>query len=226
MKTIAVIPCHDEEKHIAEVVKKSLQHVDQVLVEDDASTDATSRLARGAGAFVVNIKTNHGAGYAVVRGLKLAKIALDADIIVILDGDGQHNPDEIPKLIVSIAEDSADIVMGQRFEGNMPPYRRFGNNVLSFVCNIGATFKPPDAMSGYWAISTKAIPELTENKWGWAVELLIKSRNNGSRMMGVPVEAIYHDKYSDNSAVSPLRLGLSLLWMIIKWRFKVEVFKR
>ena len=227
MKTIAVIPCRNEAKHIAEVVSEAAKYVDKVIVSDGRSTNGTRSLAREAGA---KIRASHakeiiGYGACVKRGFAAALVN-EADIIVLLDGDGQHNPAEIPKLLEPIKQGKADIVMGQRLDGNMPRYRRFGNKMLTAICNTGARFRPPDALCGYWAVSVKALPKLTENKWGVAVELLIKSRANGCRMMGVPIEAIYHDNYEDNSSVPPLKLGLSLLWLIIKWRLKVEVLKR
>lgn len=226
MKTIAVIPCRNEAKHITGVIKGTSPHVDMVIVSDGRSKDGSQKLAREAGA---KVRISHskeiiGYGACIKRGIEMA-MANEADIIVLLDSDGQHNPSDIPKLIAPIKHGKADIVMGQRIEGNMPRYRRFGNKMLSLVCNIGADFKPSDALCGYWAFLVDLMPELTENKWGLAVELLIKSRTNGSRMMGVPIEAIYHEDYAENSANSSIKLGLSLLWLIIKWRLKCEVFK-
>lgn len=226
MKTIAIIPCRNEAKHIVAVVTKARQHVDSVWVADDHSTDDTVLLAIGAGASVfTHIKCN-GVGSAIREGIMLAKKYQRPDIIVLLDGDGQHNPDDIPKLIEPIKQGRADIVMGQRVKGKVPTYRGFGIKFLTLACNIWTKMQIPDAMTGFWAVSANSIPNLTENKWGYAVEMLVKSRNNRCRMMGVPIEAIYHSKYSDNSTTSPLKLGLYLLWVIIKWRLKVEVFKR
>lgn len=225
MKTIAIIPCHNEAKHIAAVVEKARQYVDVVWVIDDYSTDDTWIVAGAAGAVVMANAFGHGLGSAVRYGLQCSWFE-KAKIIVLLDGDGQHNPDEIPKLIKPIKQGTADIVMGQRVKGNMPTYRGFGIKFLTLACNIWTKMQIPDAMTGYWAVSTKSLPKLTENKWGLAVELLIKTRNNGCRMTGIPVEAIYHSKYSDNSTTSPLKLGLYLLWIIIKWRLKCEVFRR
>lgn len=225
MKIVAIIPCHNEAKHIAGVVTKARKHVDHVLVVDDGSTDSTANAARGAGAFVFRRTINHGAGFAVSHGINLAIETLSPDIIVILDGDGQHDADEIPKLLECIDNKYYDVVMGIRMKGDMPKYRRFGNKLLSFVCNMGASFRPADALTGYWAFKVNAIPELTENKWGWAIELFVKSRIK-KRIRVLQIKAIYHDRYSDNSATSPIWLGLVLLWMIIKWRFKVEVLKR
>ena len=225
MKTVAVIPCHNEAAHIGAVVTKAKKHVDHVLVVNDGSTDYTTRAASGAGAYVKTLERNHGAGYAVTAGIKLAITTLKPDVIVILDGDGQHDPNEMPKLLEYIDNKYYDVVMGIRVKGYMPPYRRFGNKLLSFACNIGAKFRPADALTGYWAIKVNTIPKLTENSWGWAIELFIKSRIK-HRIRVLPVKAIYHDRYSDNSATAPAWLALVLLWTIIKWRWKVEVLKQ
>lgn len=224
MKTVAVIPCHNEAAYIGAVVTKAKKHVDHVLVVNDGSTDYTTRVASGAGAFVRTLEYNHGTGFAIRTGINLAIETLSPDIIVILDGDGQHDPEEIPKMLKPLSE-YADVVMGIRIEGKMPKYRRFGNNLLSFACNTGNEIKLADSLTGFWAMKIKAIPELTEKTWGWAVELLVKSRK-GNWVVGVPVKAIYHARYSDNSAVSPIWLSLVLLWTIIKWRWKVEVLKQ
>ncbi len=225
MKTVAVIPCHNEAGHIGAVVTKAKKHVDYVLVVNDASTDNTCEAASGAGAYVRTIETKHGAGFAIATGIKLAADALKPDIIVILDGDGQHDPEEIPKLLKAKERYQVDVMMGIRTLGKMPAYRRFGNNILSFICNIGSDIKPADSLTGFWAMSVVNIPELTEKKWGWAIELFIKVRKK-SIMATIPVKAIYHARYSDNSATSPVWLALVLLWMIIKWRFKVEVLRQ
>lgn len=225
MKTVAVIPCHNEATHIAGVVTKAKKHVDHVIVIDDGSVDSTANAARGAGAFVFRRTINHGAGFAVSHGINLANETLSPDIIVILDGDGQHDANEIPRLIHPIIVDLADIVMATRLKGGMPKYRSFGNKVLTWLCNTGNSFKPEEAMTGYWAVSSKSLPEITEKRWGWAVELLVKSRQD-YRITTKPVYSIYHARYSDNSAVSPVWLGLVLLWMIIKWRFKIEVLRQ
>lgn len=228
MRIIAVIPCLNEAKHIAGVVSEAKKHVDIVLVSDGGSTDSTPRIASGVGAAVLLPGAAFITGYGAViqRGIKYAKDKMGADIIVLLDGDGQHDPADIPSLLAPVLCGRADVAMGCRIIGDgMPRYRRFGNRVLSAICNVGAHFKPPDAVTGYWAVATKAMPALTEKKWGMAIELLVKTRGAGWSMAGVPVRAVYHENYTDNSSVSPLRLGLSLLWSICKWRSRVEVFK-
>jgi glycosyltransferase involved in cell wall biosynthesis len=204
-------------------VKSTRNYVDSVLVCDGGSTDKTAELATKAGAWVHVGKL--GLGNNLRGGLKAAS-DLKADVIVLLDGDGQHNPKDIPLLLEHIVKHDADIVVGNRFiNPDMPGYRQFGNGLLSSVFNLGSHQKCPDAMSGFWAIRANAIPQLKENGWGIYVELLEKARTNGFRLMCCPIHTIYHSSYKDNSTLSPSTLGVILLWSILKWRLKCEVLR-
>ena len=113
-KVVATIPCFNTEPFIAGVVSKARKHVDQVIVIDDGSLDGTVEAARAAGALVIGHGTNRGYGEAIKSCFEAARVN-NADVLVILDGDGQHNPDEIPKLIAPILNEEADLVIGSRF---------------------------------------------------------------------------------------------------------------
>ena len=227
MKTVAVIPTWNEAKHIARVVVQTRRQVSAVLVTDDCSVDGTRNVAIECGARVTTNTGERGYGSNIWHGITHARKNLAPDVLVILDGDGQHDPGEIPLLLAPILAGSADVVMGCRTNGHgMPAYRRAGNRVLSFVCNVGSSQTFPDALSGFWAIRAGCVPALTERKWGIAVELLIKARAAGYRLGGVPVRPIYHDNYADNSTTTPLDLAWALLRCIVKWRVKVEILSR
>src|SRR5512133_2588974 len=111
---IAAIPALNEETAIGSVVLRTKKYVDDVYVIDDGSTDATSIIAKLAGAHVIRHETNLGKGIGI-RDAFLKAREMDADILVCLDGDGQHNPDEIPRLLDPIKNDQADMVIGSRF---------------------------------------------------------------------------------------------------------------
>ena len=98
-KVVVAIPCFNTEPFIGDVVSKTKKYVDQVIVINDGSHDATTEVARGAGASVLIHRTNKGYGESIKSCFDAAK-ANDADILIILDGDGQHNPDEIPQVLV------------------------------------------------------------------------------------------------------------------------------
>jgi glycosyltransferase involved in cell wall biosynthesis len=113
-KIIAAIPCFNTERFIADVVSNAKKYVDQVIVIDDGSYDGTAERARAAGVLVINHGTNRGYGEAIKSCFEAAKTNA-ADVLVILDGDGQHNPDEIPKILAPILNKEADVVIGSRF---------------------------------------------------------------------------------------------------------------
>lgn len=147
-KVVAAIPCYNTEKYIKEVVTKTKKHVDQVIVIDDGSTDNTAKAARSAGAKVISHKYNLGKGTSMITVLKNTY----ADIIVFLDGDGQHNPEEIPLLLVPILEDKADLVIGSRHlrasKVSSPSFiRRLTNIIASLTISIVTTIFLPLALS-------------------------------------------------------------------------------
>ena len=126
-KIVAIIPAYNEEKELADVIEGTLKHVDKVIIVNDGSVDNTAEVALNAGAELINHNTNLGKGEALKTGFK----AVDNDsIIVTIDGDGQHNPNEIPDLLKPIIDDGADFVNGSRYmngpEENTPAYRRGG----------------------------------------------------------------------------------------------------
>ena len=112
MKTIAAIPCYNEGLAIGSVVLKAKRHVDEVLVVDDGSTDDTAAIAEDAGAVVVTHDKNTGYGAAIRSCFDYAK-QQNADIMVILDGDGQHDPSKIPDFVFeALTTNGADVVIG------------------------------------------------------------------------------------------------------------------
>jgi len=105
-KIIAAIPAYNEERFIGSMVLKAKKYVDEVIVIDDGSTDSTAEIARAAGAKIIRHDTNYGKGIAVNAAFKKARDA-KVDILVLLDGDGQHNPFEIPAILKPILDKKA-----------------------------------------------------------------------------------------------------------------------
>ena len=126
MKTVAVIPAHNEEESIAEVVEKTRNFVDSVVVVDDGSVDNTFRNAEKADITLRHV-VNMSKGLALLTGIEAA-LKEDADIIVTLDGDNQHDPTDIPRFVNILKEENLDIIFGSRqLNGTMPHILRFGN---------------------------------------------------------------------------------------------------
>src|SRR3989338_1971597 len=128
MRVAAIIPAYNEEKHIAEVIIGTKQYVKDVFVVDDGSKDKTTEYAKNAGAIVLCHIVNMGKGVALKTGFEATK---DFDVVITLDGDGQHDPKEIPRFLKTLEEQQADIVIGGRkLNANMPFIFRFGNYLL------------------------------------------------------------------------------------------------
>ena len=157
MKLIAMIPAFNEEKTLGEVILKSKNYVDQVIVIDDGSQDKTSQIALQNGATVYRHLINRGSGGAVGTGIRAALLN-EADVIVTLDADEQHDPAEIPKLIKPIIEGEADAVIGSRFltRQPMPLFRKMGVSFFNLVIFLLFGVKSTDSQSGMRAFNKKA----------------------------------------------------------------------
>jgi glycosyltransferase involved in cell wall biosynthesis len=217
---VAGIPAYNEEKTIAEVVLKAGCHVGEVLVCDDGSKDMTQIIARKNGAHVLEHKKNMGYG-ATMQTLFIKARELGADVLVVFDGDGQHDPDEIPELIKPVLEGRADIVIGSRFmQGariNVPLYRRMGILVITLLTKIFSGYPISDAQSGFRAFNHRALEELkmTEDGWGSSVEVFFRAHDVGLRIVEVPVNCDYKD-YPKASKHEPLRQGISIVASIFR----------
>jgi glycosyltransferase involved in cell wall biosynthesis len=212
---VAGIPAYNEEKTIAEVVLKAGCHVGKVLVCDDGSKDRTQIIARKNGAHVVDHKKNMGYG-ATMQTLFIKARELSADVLVVFDGDGQHDPDEIPELVKPVLEGRADMVIGSRFMGgarrDIPFYRRMGILAITLLTKMFSGCPISDAQSGFRAYSSRALEELklTEVGWGSSVEVFFRAHDVGLRIVEVPVNCDYED-YPKASKRDPLRQGLSII---------------
>lgn len=213
-KIIAVIPAFNEEKYVGTVVLRTRQYVDEVVVVDDGSTDQTADVARLAGAIVIRHEENKGYGAAVQRLLAEAKRRA-ADVVVLLDADSQHSPDEIPHLIKPVSE-GFDLVIGSREKRrvDIPLYRRIGLRVISFFSYILSREKVADSESGFRVFSKEAIArlELRENGMSVSAETIAKAAEEGLKITERPISIRYT---RDGSTLNPVVHGFEVLGRII-----------
>jgi hypothetical protein len=139
---------------------------------------------------------------------------------VTLDGDGQHDPDEIPAVVAPILEAEADIVIGSRFLGgynNVAPYRKFGIDVITFLYNFGAREKITDGQSCFRAYSKQALEilQIREDGFGFSVETLVQARKAGLRIGEASISCIYHE---ESHSMNPVLHGVGVALMVIKHR--------
>lgn len=210
-RIVAIIPAYNEEDALADVIAKTSQYVDEVIIVNDGSSDKTAEVAIEAGAKLISHSTNLGKGEALKSGFE----AIDDDsIIVTIDGDGQHNPDEIPAIIKPIIEDGADLVNGSRYmngpEENTPAYRRVGQKVLDIATNISAGIKVTDSQSGFRAFSprTKGVFRFKDTGFGIESEMLVDAAEAGLKIVEVPITVRYD---LDGSTKDPVTHGVGVL---------------
>jgi len=216
--TLAVIPCYNEEATIGSVVLKAKRHVDEVLVVNDGSIDDTAKIASDAGAIVISHKKNEGKSVGIRTGFKYA-LANNFDYVITLDGDGQHNPDEIQNVLGNLLNNGHDISIGLR-SGNrteMPKWRRVGKRMLDYATSFGNGGYLTDSQSGFRAFNKKAITGLISKLKGDAFsvesEQLIKAHELGLKVDHTHVTCKY--KNLDTSTKGPAYHGFSVLRYII-----------
>ena len=221
MRVVALIPAYNEEKNIASVVAKARKYVDVVLVVDDGSRDKTRETAKSAGAVVISYPQNKGKAEAMRVGFKEC-IKMKSDVIVVLDADGQHDPDEIPRFLEKVNEGS-DIVVGARqFDKSvMPKIRIFANSFSSWVTSLVCRTKILDSQSGYRAIKTFVIRKipLTSQRYQIETEMLIKAAKCNFKITFIPIKTIYRKeaKSKVNQIIDPLKF-LLLVFKLSFWK--------
>ncbi|MFX0135399.1 MAG: glycosyltransferase family 2 protein [Candidatus Hodarchaeota archaeon] len=202
---VACIPAFNEEKNIGGVIIRALKYVDRVVICDDGSSDLTGEIAMGLGAIVVRHERNMGYGVALKSSFQEA-IKLGADIIVTLDGDGQHDPKEIPRLLKRLGTGDVEIVIGSRFlvggGTNAPKWREAGIKMITGLTS-NKELEVTDAQSGFRAFNRKALESLvlTEEGMGISTEILLKAGENGLKVAEVPVNISYSEGSSTHNPV-------------------------
>ena len=215
---IVCIPAYNEETKIKDVIKKSLPYVDKVVVCDDGSTDDTAVLAKKAGAVVIYHEKNLGYGAAISTLFDYCR-KNNAEIMVTLDGDGQHNPDQIPDLINVILKHKVDVVIGSRSlrdDKDLPSYRRTGIKIITSTINSATNLKVTDSQSGFRAYSKPTIDLIhpTESGMGVSTEILVKISNNGLSIAEVPITVSYT---GDTSTEHPVTHGSHVIGTTLKY---------
>lgn len=214
---VACIPAFNEESTIGGMVVRTMKHVDRVVVCDDGSGDLTGEIAGRLGAAVVHHERNLGYG-AALRSLFREALKLGADVVVTLDGDGQHDPSEIPRLVRRLGVGDVGIVIGSRFieggDSGTPSWRKNGIKLISGLVSNNRQ-QLTDAQSGFRAYNKHSLESLvlTEDGMGVSTEILVKAGENGLRIAEVPVIISYS---KDSSTHNPVVHGLDVILSTVK----------
>jgi len=218
-KVIVTIPCLNTGRTIGKVLSGAKKYVKKVIVINDGSTYSTAEQAEALGAVVVTHAVTRGYGGAISSCFEVAR-AENADIVVILDGDGQHDPDDIPAVLAPVLNGQADVVIGSRFLGgknSVPGYRKFGIKVITFLFNVASRTKVSDTQSGFRAYSKRIFENytLSEEGMGISIETLEKARGKGAVIKEVPISCAYNTSVFTLKTISH---GLSVALSVVRIR--------
>jgi glycosyltransferase involved in cell wall biosynthesis len=217
-QTAAVIPAYQDEKHIGDIVRRTRERLDHVLVVDDGSSDQTAQRARDAGAEVIVHDQNRGKGEAIKTGLGYW---MDREVmwVNLLDSDGQHLPEEIDRFLTAAGATQLTFFIGNRMNNlaGMPFIRRVVNRYMSRQISRVCGQEIPDTQCGFRMLHRQLIPQLLGggDRFDYDTEVLIIASRKGYRIESVPITTIYTDQVSK---IRPLRDAIRFLKLM--WRYR------
>lgn len=215
-RIVVIIPSYNEERFIGSVVLKLLRFPVTVIVVDDGSTDGTASVADAAGAVIVHLPCNQGKAAALNAGFQHAR-ELNPDVIVIIDADGQHLPEELPRVVQPVLDGVADIAVGSRYlsiKNHVPAQRVFGHLLFKWLTSVASGEEITDTQSGYRSFSPRAFKLIDFRSPGFSVEseMQFLAHELDLRMVEVPISV----QYTDPPKRSLIQQGWSVLNGVLK----------
>lgn len=219
MAVRVLIPAYNEANAIGEVIDKVKSKGLTLLVVDDGSSDNTAEIAISKKVDVLRHTTNLGKGASLKDGFN-DTLKGDYESVLVLDGDGQHDPGEIPNFLKKMRESGADIVVGNRMNDiqSMPLKRKLTNKFMSYLISKIAKQEIPDTQCGYRMIKTKVLKDIkiSTSKYEIESEILLKAAKKGYKIQSVPIKTIYKGQKSQINPVTDTIRFFSFLFKILR----------
>lgn len=216
MKICAILPAFNEAEYISGIISKIKSFSVDVIVVDDGSQDETASLAKRQGAFLIQYKTRRGKGSSLKDGFDYAR-KNNYDIVITMDADGQHDPEEIPLFLKKAEDLSPCIVVGNRMANptGMPAIRIFTNRLMSAVISAICQQKIPDTQCGYRLFPKDVLSsiDIEARRFEIESELLIKLSKKGYKIESVPIKSIYA---GETSRINPIFDTFRFIGFLIK----------
>ena len=241
-KIAVVVPAYNEELLIGKVITTMPEFVDKIIIVDDQSTDRTVEVVKEYGQtmpeklILIRHEENGGVGKSITTGYKRA-LTEKMDIVAVMAGDAQMDPQELPKILDPVVHDEVDYTKGNRlFSGEawriIPRYRYLGNAFLSLLTKIASGYwHVTDSQTGYTAISAEALRTLRLDRlyprYGYPNHLLTKLNVYSFRVKDVPIRPVYN--IGEKSGIRLLKVIPTLSWLLVKcffWRMKEKYIIR
>jgi glycosyltransferase involved in cell wall biosynthesis len=221
-KIVAIIAAYNLEDSIADIVKRTLQFVPHAIVVADGSSDHTAENARKSGAATPDPVMKRGKGYAVIKGIKASR-EYSPDIVILMDGDGQHLPEEIGKVIRPIIEEDIDMVAGSRMKGELRTslVNKIGNVGLKIISFLVTGRWLTDTESGFHAFKASKLYSLKLSSTGYEFEseLLLRAIKNKLTICEVPITVPF--KRAGVTVRDGIKIGWYKIYKGIKIRFNI-----
>lgn len=216
MKLCAVIPVYNESKAISNVVTQVRQQNLDVIVIDDGSSDNSADIARNCGAIVLKNITNQGKGASLIQGLNYV-LNNNFDAAILMDGDGQHLPQDIPLFLQKYEATNAPLIVGNRMQNtkSMPPVRYLTNKFMSWIISKVANQDITDTQCGFRFITKDLISKIkfTTRRYETESEMLIQAANLGYKIESIPVQTVYR---GEKSQINPFLDTLRFIFFIVR----------
>ncbi len=213
-----IIPAYNEDANLGRVLRESLSYCPHIFVIDDGSTDRTQELAAASGTVLLRHEVNRGKGQALKTGFKKA-IAEGFKAVITMDGDGQHDPAEIPKFLETYRRTGIPVLVGNRMKNlaGMPLIRQLTNRMMSWIINRQINQYIPDTQCGYRLYRCDVVAYISAQSEYFATEseILLHIARRGIRIGSVRIATIYTDQ---RSKIQPLRDTIRFFKMISAFR--------
>jgi glycosyltransferase involved in cell wall biosynthesis len=204
VKVAVVIPCYNTSAACVDVIRRVRGAVDALLVVDDGSTDDTPQHIQSTGCLCLRFPSNRGKGVALKAGIeevlkgRQGLLGDDFDYVLTIDGDGQHDPSEIPRFLSLAARERPDLVLGVRDPAVMPPKSRIGNYCSRFLFFLSTGQHLVDTQCGFRLLSRSLLvallPAVTWHRYETEAEILVKACTRGYTVATIEIATIYFDK--------------------------------
>jgi LmbE family N-acetylglucosaminyl deacetylase len=226
-RVCCVVPCYNVEKYCGAVVTAAACNADHVLAVDDGSCDNTRRVLEAIAASDPRVEVlvhtqNCGKGAALRSAFRYALANVDFGILVTLDGDSQHSPEDIPRLVAAMRRSGADLCIGERNAFKAMPLRsRIGNETTAALLRLLYPNSPQDTQSGFRAFSRSlagvVAHEMEGRRYDLELRILLEALQAERAVATVPIETVYIDG-NRSSHFDPVRDSLRIMWVLLKWQ--------